>query len=265
MQMPIELAAAYRSPAQRARVVSEAWGEENLFCPRCPSSRLTILPPNTQSIDFTCPRCQSPFQLKCQSHPVSHRLTDSAYGAMVSAIKHDRTPNFFVLHYDRSRWEVQNLILIPRFAVSLSCIEKRRPLSPKARRHGWVGCNIVISNIPTDARIAVVTGGISLSPSLVREQYARLQPLQELRHEARGWTLDVLRFLRCIGREEFSLGDIYAFHDDLQLLHPDNRHIKEKIRQQMQRLRDLELLDFLGHGTYRLKQPMGQPLLMASC
>ena len=32
--------------------------------------------------------------------------------------------------------------------------------------------------------------------------------------------------------------------------YPDNRHVREKLRQQMQRLRDLGLVLFLGSGQY---------------
>ena len=35
------LAAAYHSGAQRARVVMEAWGEQNLFCPNCSPPNLS--------------------------------------------------------------------------------------------------------------------------------------------------------------------------------------------------------------------------------
>jgi type II restriction enzyme len=35
-------------------------------------------------------------------------------------------------------------------------------------------------------------------------------------------------------------------------LHPNNAHIRDKIRQQLQVLRDLRLLTFLGDGSYRL-------------
>jgi hypothetical protein len=34
-----ELAAAYQSGSQRARVVTEAWGESNLYCPNSDKSR----------------------------------------------------------------------------------------------------------------------------------------------------------------------------------------------------------------------------------
>ena len=39
----------------------------------------------------------------------------------------------------------------------------------------------------------------------------------------------------------------------LAKLHPDNAHIRDKIRQQLQVLRDLGLLTFLAPGSYRLR------------
>ncbi|HHD16183.1 MAG TPA: restriction endonuclease, partial [Euryarchaeota archaeon] len=35
--------------------------------------------------------------------------------------------------------------------------------------------------------------------------------------------------------------------------HPNNRHIKAKIRQQLQILRDENIIEFIGNGLYRLK------------
>jgi hypothetical protein len=43
---------------------------------------------------------------------------------------------------------------------------------------------------------------------------------------------------------------VYAFAAQLQELHPDNRHVREKIRQQLQVLRDLGFVEFLGRGRY---------------
>jgi type II restriction enzyme len=48
-----------------------------------------------------------------------------------------------------------------------------------------------------------------------------------------------------------TLQDVYAFTAQLQTLHPDNRHVPDKIRQQLQVLRDLGLVEFLGGGRYR--------------
>jgi len=208
LQMPLELAAQYRSASQRARVVSEGWGERNLYCVNCTSASLTRSAHGTQVVDFVCPICASSFQLKSQSHSFASRICDAAYETMRRAVIEGRTPNLLALHYDASRWEVRNLILIPHFAFPLSSLEKRKPLSLLARRKGWVGCNILLANIPSDARIRLVVDGIPVSALDVRRQYTRLRPLEKLSYDAKGWTLDVLNVIRTLDKTEFSLAEI---------------------------------------------------------
>ena len=53
--------------------------------------------------------------------------------------------------------------------------------------------------------------------------------------------------------ERFQLADVYAFEDDLVELYRDNRHVRAKIRQQLQVLLDEGLIEFLGDGEYRLR------------
>ncbi len=251
LAMPGKLADSYKNAAQQARVVTEAWGEEYLFCPACDSNHLSRSAPNRQAIDFVCPQCEEPFQLKSRSTALTAKIVDAGYEAMRSAIVHGHTPNLFALHYDRPGWHVIDLEIVPRFAYSLSAIEKRKPLAPTARRANWVGCNILLGNIPPDARIVVVKSGMAASARAVREQYARLRPLERIQHDARGWTLDVLNIVRNLRRTEFTLQDVYAFETQLAGLHPANRHVRDKIRQQLQELRDLGCLEFHGGGRYR--------------
>ena len=253
LEMPVALGAHYKSAAQRTRVVSEAWAEQNLYCPSCPSPLLERSPTGTAAIDFTCPRCDSPFQLKSQSRPFSRRITDAAYEAMRRAVAEGRTPNLLALHYEPARWEVRNLILVPRFVFSFSAIEERKPLKSTARRKGWVGCNILLANIPPEARIPLIIDGRLESPAAVREQYARLRPLEQLSVDTRGWTLDVWNVVRALGKQEFTLDDVYGFAGELARLHPRNRHVRDKIRQQLQILRDMGFLEFRGGGNYSLK------------
>ena len=181
---------------------------------------------------------------------------------MKRAILTDRTPNLYVLHYDLTAWAVRTVILIPHFAFALSAIEVRPPLAPTARRAGWIGCNILLHKIPADARIPIVDDGKIRPASEVRRAYRRLRPLEKLQVKARGWTLDVLNVVRSLseGRAEatpldqtFTLADVYAHEEELACLHPGNRHVREKIRQQLQVLRDIGLLEFLGGGSYRLR------------
>ena len=204
------------------------------------------------AVDLDCLGCGACFQLKAQSRPFSRRIVDAAYSAMVRAIRENRTPNLFALEYDLPNWSVENLILIPSFAFPLSAIEKRNPLGPHARRAGWVGCNILLHSIPSDARISIVRDRKFVSAKAVREQYVRVLPFKRLTPEKRGWTLDVLNVLRKLGKAEFALADVYTAEHGLARLHPANRHVRDKIRQQLQVLRDLGFVKFLGAGEYRL-------------
>lgn len=172
---------------------------------------------------------------------------------MKRSIIQDRTPNLFVLHYDLPSWSVRAVVLIPHFAFALSAIERRKPLAPTARRAGWVGCNILLSAIPPAARIPVVLDGVARSPGEVRRDYERIRPIEDLKTETRGWNLDVLRVVQSLGKPEFQLSDVYAHSSALSKLHPRNRHVHEKIRQQLQVLRDIGILAFLGSGSYRLR------------
>jgi type II restriction enzyme len=171
---------------------------------------------------------------------------------MVRAIMENRTPNLYALHYHLSEWAVANVILIPSFAFPLSAIEKRKPLSPTADRAGWIGCNILLHSIPADARIQIVSDGKPVSPATVRAQYARIRPLAKLDAKQRGWTLDVLNVVRSLGKPECDLAEVYQSEEKLSKLHPANRHVRDKIRQQLQVLRDLGILEFLGRGEYRI-------------
>ena len=171
---------------------------------------------------------------------------------MRRSILQGRTPNLFLLQYERPAFFVKELILIPHFAFSISILEKRKPLSPAAQRHDWVGCNFLLDRVPNDAKILVIRAGQAIKPSDVRAAYRKLKPLEELGIEKRGWTLDVLNVIRSLGKKEFSLSEVYEHADSLTRLHPQNRHINPKIRQQLQELRKLGLLHFLTPGHYRL-------------
>jgi type II restriction enzyme len=244
---------AYNSKSQRARVATESWAESNLYCPNCSSPELVSAAVGTPVIDFTCPKCAATYQLKSQSSAFSARIVDAAYSSMVRAIMEDRTPNLYALHYHLSEWSVANVILIPHFAFPLSAIEKRKPLAETARRAGWVGCNILLNAIPEDARIKIISDGKPVAPAVVRAQYSRVRPLAKIKAKQRGWTLDVLNVVRSLRKTEFDLSEVYKSEQKLAYLHPANRNVQPKIRQQLQVLRDLGILDFLAPGKYRLR------------
>ncbi len=124
---------------------------------------------------------------------------------------------------------------------------RERRVAATARRAGWVGCNFDLRRIPAEARIAVVSNSQITPAREVREKFQHVKPLQQISVKERGWTLDVLNIVqRVVGTDrravrptkEFTNAEIYAHAPELEKLHPGNRHIKDKIRQQLQALRD---------------------------
>jgi type II restriction enzyme len=251
--LPTENLERYHSKSQRARVATEAWATANLFCANCDSPRLEPAPVNSFAFDYDCPKCKNRFQLKSQSRILGCRIVDSAYSKMMEALRSDRAPHFIFLHYAPNLWRVLNVLLVPCFAISRSAIEKRNPLAATARRAGWVGCNIVLTHIPLDARVPIISDGVAHRASEVRRQFRHVRPLAELSVKERGWTLDVLTAVRELGKERFGLEEIYAKEGELARMHPENRHVRDKIRQQLQVLRDKGFLEFVERGEYRVR------------
>jgi type II restriction enzyme len=94
--------------------------------------------------------------------------------------------------------------------------------------------------------------GYSHPAAEVRVQFRRVKPLKDISVTQRGWTLDVLNAIRRLGKTEFTTADAYIFERELEQLHPDNRHVRDKIRQQLQVLRDAGLLLHVERGVWRL-------------
>jgi type II restriction enzyme len=212
---------------------------------------LTSAAINTEAVDFKCITCRAVYQLKALKSWSEKRVPDAGYDAMMRALQSDSIPNLLIMQYT-PEWVVHNLMLIPSFFFSQAAIQKRKPLSSTARRAGWVGCNILLSEIADDGKIRMVSQGIPLLPDTVRMRYNFVRPLSQITPNTRGWTLDVLRIIRGIGKTRFYLADVYAFEGVLANIYPRNRNVRPKIRQQLQILRDLGYVSFEGQGQYLL-------------
>ena len=66
-----------------------------------------------------------------------------------------------------------------------------------------------------------------------------------------GWKLEVFKCVNSIPNQFFSLKEVNEFENNLRKIYPSNNRIKDKIRQQLQYLRDLGLIEFLGNGQYK--------------
>lgn len=249
----VERAQRYKSPSQIARVLTEDWAAKNLFCVACSRSKLQVARDNTRVIDFVCDNCSETYQLKSRNQPLGNKVTDAAYEPMIDSIKKNKAPNLYLLHYNPVNYCAENLLVVPKFFLTLSCIEQRKPLSDNARRAGWIGCNIVLKEIPADGKISVIKEKKAVNPANARQHFDRFRFLAGKSFETRGWTADVLKAIRDLGKKEFTLDEAYSFDEQLQRLHPDNRHIRPKIRQQLQILRDKGILEFRGNRQYSFR------------
>lgn len=67
-----------------------------------------------------------------------------------------------------------------------------------------------------------------------------------------GWTRLTLEVVLGLPADDFTAEQAYAAMELLAARrYPRNRHVNDKVRQQLQRLRDMGLVAFMGGGTYR--------------
>ncbi len=251
------VAVGYKSPAQKARVITESWATANLYCPACTSDRLGPLRPNAKVIDYLCSNCTARYQLKSTAGSFGGSVINSSYAAKMEAIQSGRVPHYAFLRYSSQRWVVTDLFIVPGYFFTPAVIEERPPLRPTARRAGWIGSNILLRALLPDARISVVRGGQALPAEDVRKAWNQFSFFGTVEEAKGGWGADTLMCVREMQRateiNEFTLQDFYrAFESRLGALHPENRNVQAKILQQLQVLRDNKVLRFLSGGRYRV-------------
>ncbi len=76
-------------------------------------------------------------------------------------------------------------------------------------------------------------------------------PVVAITQELKGWKLAVFNCLNSLPQQQFTTNDAYSFENILRDKYPSNNNVKDKVRQQLQYLRDLGLIEFLGAGIYK--------------
>jgi type II restriction enzyme len=246
-----ENASAYVSQSQSARLWSEGWVRDNMFCPACGEEAINKLPNNSPVADFACGGCDEQFELKSQRGAFRKKIVDGAFRTMSERLRSLENPNLLLMRYSREALAVSDLIVVPKHFFTPQIIEARKPLGPNAKRAGWQGCNILLDGIPDAGRIWLVRDSILLKPADVRKGWQRTLFLRDQTLAGRGWLIEVLNCVEAIPTAEFTLQDVYSFEGQLKAIYPGNANVRPKIRQQLQVLRDRGLLEFLGSGRYR--------------
>lgn len=253
----------YRSPSQIARIVTEKWASDNLYCPRC-GQPLHKYGDNTRVYDFYCDHpdptfmlvteySKDNFQLKSTKSFPHHSFPGTIVGAEYyttrASLKNGSFPSLILLHYERKRQEMRDGLFIHRLSVTLNSIRKRAPLTEGARRHGWVGSDIILSEIPQAGRIPIITESTVVPIKTVMDKWLKVENVLRGNLERRSWTSDVMLVVDKLP-DRFSSEDVYFYTQTLEGLHPGNKHVRDKIRQQLQILRDNGYLKFVSRGIY---------------
>ncbi len=246
------LATSYTNNSQKIRAMSEPWTEQNIFCPNC-GSKLSELENNKKVSDFLCENCLENYEQKASKHKFKDKTLSSEYYTLINRLNSIDKPNFFFLHYLDWIFSVNDFFVVPKYFFISEIIEKRKPLSITARRAGWTGSNILFSKIPNSGKIYYIENWKEISKEKVLEKWQKTAFLKDIKKDSfKGWILDIINCVESLNKNDFSLNEIYAFEKDLEILHPENKNIKPKIRQQLQFLRDKWYLEFLEKGKYRV-------------
>ncbi len=251
LQMRKDIAEVYHSNSQKIRVMTEDWFNRNMYCPYCGRQKICHFQNNRPVADYFCPDCGEEYELKSKGGAFGRKINDGAYSTMITRIQASNNPNFFFLQYSQPDFRVKNVMMVPKYFFLTEMIEKRKPLREGARRAGWIGCNIIMEQIPDEGKIYIIKNEMPILMEEVIEKVQRTRFIAEYKLDARGWILDIFHCIERIPNKDFTLDEVYQFADELAVRHPNNHHIKEKIRQQLQLLRDKGLIEFRGGGTYR--------------
>ena len=245
-------ALGYTNNSQRVRVMTESWSEENIFCPNC-GSGIKNLENNKKVSDFLCEKCFENYEQKASKKNFKGKVISSEYNTIIERLSSPEKPHFFFLHYLVSNYSVNNFFVVPKHFFVPEIIEKRKALSEKAKRAGWVGSNILFNEIPESGKIFYIENGLQKPKDEILDKWQKTAFLKKIKKdEKKGWILDIMNCVKSLEKEVFTLSDVYKFEEDLKILYPENKHIKDKIRQQLQFLRNKGYLEFVGKGVYKL-------------
>ena len=247
-----EPTAVYKSGAQKARHLTEGWMAEHGFCPNCDADRLPALPNNSPVGDFRCAVCTEEYELKAKQGALGSSLQAGAWSVMQKRLAAANNPNLFVMRYDTAANGVTDLIVVPRYFFTAAIVRPKNPTWPKGRSAPWQGSTILIGLVPDAGRIPLIRSGIQVPQAEVRDRWRSTLFLRDAAAPARGWLAAVMKAAEAVGRDEFTLEDVYAQEATLTALYPGNNNVRPKIRQQLQVLRDRGWLAFGDkRGTYR--------------
>ncbi|MGL6119018.1 MAG: phospholipase D-like domain-containing protein [Fusobacteriaceae bacterium] len=101
----------------------------------------------------------------------------------------------------------------------------------------------IILSTPKTAKIKIDRDG----DEIIFQEKGKVSIPKELSQ----WQKDIYEAVSKLPSQTFTTKDTKQFIDELKKKHPTNNHIEEKIRQQLQQLRDIGLIKFEARGVYK--------------
>lgn len=168
-----EAQASYNSGSQKARAWTERWVRNEVYCPNCGDLNINQFESNRPVADFVCGACSEEYELKSQKNKFGVKVLDGAYRTMCERLVASNNPNLLLLNYDIAKLSVANFFVVPKQFFVQEIIEERKPLAQTARRAGWIGCNILLSEVPASGKIYIVKDGVVQPKDSVLAQWQR--------------------------------------------------------------------------------------------
>ncbi len=86
----------FESPSQNARVWTEGWVAQSLFCPNCGAERISRFPANRAVADFECRSCSEQYELKAQRSRFGSKIMDGEYSTKLRRLRAADNPSLMV-------------------------------------------------------------------------------------------------------------------------------------------------------------------------
>jgi phosphatidylserine/phosphatidylglycerophosphate/cardiolipin synthase-like enzyme len=113
----------------------------------------------------------------------------------------------------------------------------------------------ILNSVPKEKRKAIKISESTLFDDIINDENIEERfdgGTESIIANLSPWKKDLFECLLKIKNDVFTLNEVYSFEKYLSNIHPNNRNVKAKIRQQLQYLRDIGLLEFSSTpGRYK--------------
>lgn len=245
------LANNYNSNSQKIRVLTESWVLNNIFCPSC-GEKISEYENNRPVADFYCNSCKEDYELKSKNaKSLGNSIADGQYNIMIDKITNNTNPHFFFLNYEKSNYEIINFVAVPKYLFMPDMIIPRN--KGLKNRPNYIMCNINISTIPESGKIFFIREKKIEEKNKIIDNWNKTKFLNNTNLNQKGWLIDIMFCIEKMKKQDFTLKELYNFVPYLKTKYPNNNFIEDKIRQQLQILRDKNYLSFEARGKYKIR------------